>query len=291
MKNKRKTIPILFNGGTYGTFVEWCLLYFSGQLDFLPFNKSGNSHKFVGNHLLDMSGWNKYLESSEVYNLVRFHPKTIESESLITNIDKILLSVDRAILLYAGPQSLLLNLNNKFEKIWSNGWLGYNENNFLPNLKGWGKSNLDGMEVWEIREFLSYYIIPQHLSETEIDKLAACQSASLLKIEIQELFDNFETVIKQLLQYCNLSLVRDDFDSIYKEWAALQKHAAKDKVVDNIIKSVIGNISCEWEELTIVDEAIIQMRLRDLHQLELKCYNLNVFPTNTNDLRKLLINV
>jgi len=291
MKNKRKTIPILFNGGTYGTFVEWCLLYFSGQLNFLPFNKSGNSHKFVGNHLLNMSGWNKYLESSEVYDLVRFHPKTIESESLITNIDKILLSVDRAILLYAGPQSLLLNLNNKFEKIWSNGWLGQNENIFLPNLKGWGKSNLDGMEVWEIREFLSYYIIPQHLSETEIDKLAAYQPASLLKIEIQELFDNFETVIKQLLQYCNLSLVRDDFDSIYKEWAALQKHAAKDKVVDNIIKSVIGNISCEWEELTIVDEAIIQMRLRDLHQLELKCYNLNVFPTNTNDLQKLLINV
>jgi hypothetical protein len=66
-----------------------------------------------------------------------------------------------------------------------------------------------------------------------------------------------------------------------------------DAIVNDIVNSVIDNTIMHWEHLnlTLVDESWIQMILRDSHGLDLQCYNLNAFPKNTSDLKKLLINV
>ena len=70
------------------------------------------------------------------------------------------------------------------------------------------------------------------------------------------------------------------------------KYTQKDIIVDNIVNAIIAGTEYDWGEgkLSLIDESIVQMRLRDLHELDLKCYNLNVFPTNTTDLKKLLFN-
>lgn len=289
----KDTIPIIYNGGSYGTFVEWALRYFSGSTDTLPFNENGNSHKFTGQLLIGMEGWRAYIASNQTFPLVRVHPKTLKEESLIDNIKEILNSVPLGILLYTEHDSVLLNLNNKFDKIWEGGWLEQNQKNFDENIKQWNVTSLDDMTVWQKREFMSFYLWDQHFAETEIDSVIKFDHLNLLKINIRDLFNKFEETIKNLLNYCSLPLVKTNFIEVYNQWVSLQRHAGKDHLVDQIVSNTISKIPYDWREqnLTIVDEAIIQMKLRNLHNLDLKCYNLNVFPTNTQDLRNLLIDV
>ena len=287
-------VPIMYTSGCYGTFIEWCLNYFSGNTKTTPFNSNGNSHKFAGNHVGNISGLRKYLRNNNRYRLVRFHPKTLESESLLENLNEVLDSVDQAILLYADYHSLLLNLNNKFDKVGPNGWLVQNEHIFQKNLVAWGRGkNLSTMETWEVREFLSLYMMPQYLAETELNNILTYQNPKLYKIEIRDLIDNFECTIRQLMSYCELPVVANNFDTIYNQWAPLQVHTQKDIIVDNIVNAIVTGTEYDWSanKLSLIDESIAQMRLRDLHKLDLKCYNLNVFPTNTTDLKKLLFNV
>jgi hypothetical protein len=96
-----------------------------------------------------------------------------------------------------------------------------------------------------------------------------------------------------MLRFSNFELVNSDFDKIYQDWIACQFHIHKDRDIEQIVDCVVNNINLDWSDknLTVVDEGIIQMRLRDLHNLDLLCYNLNVFPKNTFDLRKVLIDV
>jgi hypothetical protein len=294
MIQKKQTTPILFSAGAYGSFLEWALLYFSGQTDIKdPIGRNGNSHNLRGRHLLDMSGWRNYLNSDNHYPLVRLHPKTLDDESIIDNVNEILSFVDKAILIYCGYDTLLLNINNKFEKVWEEGWLAHTQVSFKKNLQGWGKNKLADMSIWEIREFLSFFILAQHLDESGLDAILSYQSPTLIKVNVSDLLSNFESTIKLLLNWCNFDRVRSDFDRVYHNWAAAQKHQFKDRLVNNIVQSVVSQGNLDWsnEQLTIVDEAFIQMKLRDLHKLELRCYNLNVFPTNTPDLRNLLFDV
>jgi len=162
----------------------------------------------------------------------------------------------------------------------------------LNNVAKWNKNRVKDMDKWEEREFLSYYVFSQHKAESEIDNILKFSNPKVLKIEIRELFANFEGIIKKIIDYCDLKLVRNDFDKIFNMWEPLQIHQRKDMIVDKIIDSVIFDNYYDWtnENLTLLDESIVQMKLRDLHNLELKCYNLNVFPKNTLDLKKLLFN-
>lgn len=295
MITRKSTIPILFSGGAYGSFLEWCLLYFSGQTNVHDPTgiTNNNSHAFDGCHLLDMQGWRKYLDNGDFKQFVRFHYKTFEFRSAIDNINEVLSSVDKAILIYCGMDKILLNINNKFDKIYTEGWLLHHQFLFKNELSAWGKDNLQDMEKWELREFLSFYIEPQHLDETEVLNLQSFSSNALLKININDLLDDFETTIRLVLQWSDLKTQRIDFDRVYNNWLPKQIHRNKDKLVGEIVQSVINESNFSWqqEQLTIVDEAFIQMKLRDLHNLKLRCYNLDVFPTNTNDLRKLLFDV
>lgn len=290
----KNTIPIVFNAGLYGTFVEWCLNYFSGQIsNGFPFNDSGNSHQFMGNHLTNMDGWREYLKSHHNHQFARLHPKTSSAESVLGTVNELLTTANRIILLYADTDSTLLAINNKFEKIYDDGWLNHNQSFFYDYLRGWGKDLLSEMALWELREFLSLYIFQQHASESESVIIKQTHWDHVVKIDIRRLFDDFENTITSLADFCSAPIVRDNFDQVYSLWLPLQKHAKKDGVVREIIHSIVDDFEYDWanKQLSLVDEACIQMALRDSHSLDLLCYNLNTFPTNTRDLKKNLTNV
>jgi len=294
MKIRKNTIPILFGAGAYGTFVEWCLNYFSGEdvvVD--PFKLNGNSHRFVGNHFLNLKGWRDYVNSDYNWKFVRFHPKTEQNDSVIETAEEVLLSVEKAVILYHDDSLTLLAINNKFDKIWEEGWLVKTSENFDYHFKNWNKTSLNDMSIWELREFLSLFIFKQHKDEFQNDQVSEYQNEKIKKVNLKSLFNDFENTIKDLLLWCKLDLVKDNFNEIYETWISKQQHRHKDEVVLKIINSVLGEQYYDWsnQKLSIVDEAFIQMSLRDLHNLDLRCYNLNVFPTNTKDLKELLFDV
>lgn len=299
MMSKKDTIPILFAVGTYGTFVEWCLNYFSGE-DVVkdPFDLHGNSHGFKGHHFPDLSGWKSYVDSDNNFKFGRLLPKVKESESVVKSIEEVLLSVDRAIVLYHDSMTLLC-INNKFDKVFEEGWLLNKQQDFASKFKKYirvsdhNKSSLNEMNAWEIREFLSFYIFKQHEAETENNQIIEYQNNNIKKVNIKDLFDNFENTIKDLLSWSKIDLVKKDFSQVYDLWISKQEHRHKDEITRKIINSVLEKHHYDWsnQKLSIVDEAFIQMSLRDLHNLDLRCYNLNVFPTNTKDLKELLFDV
>lgn len=283
----------------YGTFLHWALCYFSGLTDLKsPHTNLSNSHLFRGPqapHLLNIHGWREYIANPHrYYKIVRFHPRGPDPNDKIELVlDEVLQTANKAIVIYHTDDYLLLALNNKIEKIWAHGWLKERESEFVDKLSNWGKSKLSDMDRWELREFLSLYIYNQHIFESDYQDLVTYTNPKLYKLNIHDLINSFEITILDLLSYCKLPVVRNNFDNVYQEWAACQKHFNKDIIVKKIVDSVISKTYFDWPDknLTLVDEAIVQMQLRDLHKLDLKCYNLNVFPTNTNDLQKLLINV
>jgi hypothetical protein len=293
MTSNKNIKLIIYNGGCYGTFVHWALNYFSGKTELLPFKKDGSSHLFAGHQFYSMNEFRNFCDSDTILDSARIHPKFQELESAHDNILEFANLSDRAVLLYADYDSIIFNINNKFEKIWEYGWLEHNGTLIKDNLAKWSDKTLDVMDRWELREFLSFFIYKQHLAESELENVLTLDHENLLKINIKELFENFNSTFKRILDFCDYPETRTNYKEIYDIWTPLQIHRHKDKLVSDIVESVVNNTTFDWsdQKLTIVDEAFIQMRLRDLYKLELLCYNLNVFPTNKADLKKLLINV
>ena len=291
-----KNTCILFNGGSYGTFVEWCLNYFSNLMfdESLPFTEIGNSHRFVGNQLININGCLRYVDSQYNYSFVRAHPVTQQDDDIIINLQYINNNFNKIIFLSSTVDTMAWNINNKFEKIYPHGWLKEFESAFSDNLQQWNCNGLNQMADWEEREFLSINIYEQHLSEIKFDKHQYIKDtfSKFQFVTIDLLRDNFKDTVLSLLEYCNLEVVRvNKFDYVYQEWIKLQHHCNKDQLIKTIIASIINNTYYDWADykLTLVDEALIQYYLREQH-IEIKCYNLNTFPTNTTELKEYLYN-
>ena len=87
---KIDTIPIVFPGGAYGTYLHWCLDTLTSKTPvYTPFTSIGSSHNFQGKHLYNMQGWNNFVLSPMDCKFVRFHPKSTKKESLSKNLDQI----------------------------------------------------------------------------------------------------------------------------------------------------------------------------------------------------------
>lgn len=288
-----KNVCIIFSGGGYGTFTEWCLNYFSDESfsEMLPFTKTGSSCKFAGNLYNSFAGIVKYVNSDLNYPIVRCHPKTLEDENILDNLKFINQNFKKVIYLSITHKSVAWSINNKFDKLYSKGWIHHSQSTFAKHFKAWGEySSYKDMEVWELREFLSFYIYDQHLSESELLMFPIIMDKfkNFCTINIDELRDNFKETISSLLSYCELPMIRiDKIEGVYNKWISHQIHCWKDQLITNIVNAIINNESYDWSDtsLSIVDEALVQYFLRK-NNINIKCYKLNSFPTDTDSLRK-----
>lgn len=288
--NKKDTVLIVYPIGAYGTFLEWCLNYFSGKLinDDLPFKSNGSSHKFKG-FPLDFPGsitTNDYLSSDITYDIARTHwldtPGSRNNVSTYINSYKDYFKF--VIKIHADQDYNLLVLHNILTKVNFEG-----KNDFIKTLNE--VSHIyDYDAVWIKREKLSLIIqyLHSYWNYYETD------SANQLTITVSDLITNLKETLKLIFDRLNFKFDPDrlaKIDWVIEHWLALQKYKDIDKLCRNIIESTLNNINYAWskENLTIYDEAYIQMCLRTLHNTELRCYNLNEFPTDSIDLRKILI--
>lgn len=290
-----KNVCIVFNGGSYGTFVEWCLNLFSDQ-NFsynLPFTDSGNAHRFIGNHLFDVEGCKKYINGNDNFQFVRTHLYNKKNDNLLKNLNLVSQNFQKIIYLTPSYETIAWNINNKFDKLFPNGWLNETKKTFEKQLLKWGNyTDHNAMKPWELREFLSFFLFKAHVNEAGMKKIPHIidNYKNVNVIYIDELKNDFEGTINKLLKYCQLIPVNmDKIPIVYENWKACQIHIDKDEIIKNIVDSVVNGIDFSWREtsLTLVDEALIQYYLRQ-HKIEIKCYNLNDFPKNTEELRKYL---
>ena len=81
-------------------------------------------------------------------------------------------------------------------------------------------------------------------------------------------------------------MVKNNFDYVFDAWISRQTFANRDAEVNEIVSSILANKDMTWKELSIIDEAVIQKKLRD-NGINLKCFGLDIFPRSVKELKKI----
>jgi hypothetical protein len=289
----------VFAGGSYGTYLEWLLTTLTTDCPIVePLRlDSGSSHNFRGNHLINMAGWNKYTTNTEQhFQFVRLHPKTEKKESITASLETILSSVDRVIYLYPDSDSILLNINNYYTKIWKNWWTWMFNNEINPDkiYNNWSidpTTPMDQIPIWIKREFLSYYLLPSWFDQVEWFHPAKWNHNRCYTLLITDLLDNIEQVLEEIKTSTNLTFVKPikSILPLHKKMLNLQQHRGQDLLCYKIINSIVNDIEFSWDDqlLPLPSQSYIQWRLRELGY-EIKCHDLNLFPTNSIHLKSIL---
>jgi hypothetical protein len=293
--NLSKTIPIVFNGGSYGTYLEWALTTLTtNEKIVVPFTSLGNSHGFVGNHLIDMAGWQKFTAGNSSYAFVRVHPKTTKQESLSQNLDCMLNTVDKIIYLYPDHRTKLLVINNYFTKVWNN-WWSYQfdkeiSQDYIYNNWPVDRSvDINDLPNWIKREFLSYYLMPSWHDQVEWYHPDTWQHPRCLMLTVSELLCDFVSSLTKIKNFCQLTYIKDPQQLIpYHNWMlSLQRHLPQDALCNEIVARTINDEAFEWNTLPLASEGWIQWELRNLGY-EIRCDGLDTFPTDSIQLKNLL---
>jgi hypothetical protein len=289
------TVPIVYNPGAYGTYLEYLLDTFTCQgsqrFHGLPFDaNTGSSHQFIGHFVNSVTGWRNYIADQKFSKFVRLHPKTLKDESLSCNIHKILSSVNQAILIYPTESTLILNLNNYYYKVWDS-WLQtqFDSNNISISVlyDNWPiskETKISEIPNWIIREFLSLYLVPAWYAQIEWPLSEQLSNPNLLIVRLSDLMHDIIATVEKICKFCNLDLIinHQQLSDIHQIMLSYQKNLHKDVLCRKIVQHVVDGIDFDYsnETLTLIDESWIQWRLRELGY-ELQCHELNQFPTST----------
>lgn len=289
------TVAIAFSGGTYGTYLEWCLDTLTTEKEISPpFNTNGNSHNYPGTHLLNMAGWNEFVQGSNQPNFARLHPKTSKNESLTKNLEQLCRESEFVIHLYPSENTKLLCINNLFTKVWEDWWTQEFESTSDTGMiyQNWPiepGTPLKDVPVWIKREFLSFYMVPSWNDMVEWYHPSVWSHPKCLTVTVEELLYNFEFTLDKITTVLNLDTKKEIQQLLpyHKQNLQLQKFLHHDQLCANIVQSMYSNTDWSWEPLGLFGESWVQWELRN-QGFEIQCHDLDIFPTNSLQLKKLL---
>lgn len=299
--SKKNTLPIVFHAGSYGTYLEWCLTTLTLDIDInLPLTEKGNSHNFKGNHLLDIERWNQYVVSDNQYPFVRFHPKISQSDDLHEILNTLSAQVNFFVYIYPTQNTLLLSLNNQFNKIWNDWWSHAFQSESIDIKKIYDNWPVDRsipveqIPHWIRREFLSYYMMPMYFDQIEWDKKVHYNQSNCVLVTIDELLYNFQNVIARIVDQTKIKLFKsiDSLEFYHAQMIERQTNINQDFLAKKIVDSIVNEVAFDWQDqtLTLVTESYLQWELRN-RGFEMRCDGLDKFPTNSVQLKELLYSV
>ena len=298
MRQIKDTIPIAFNGGAYGTYLEWLLTTLTTDWPVMaPFATAGNSHGFRGNHLNTMYGWDVYVNAIDPpKEFVRIHPKTREEHSISDNLETILSSVDRCLYIYPDRGSVLLNLNNNFAKVWDDWWTEQFRRDMNPEkiYQNWPVDRsvpIDKIPIWIQREFLSYYLMPAWYDQVDWFHPDVWQHDRCTTIFTNELLDDIKGVLARIQEATGLVWTKpvSDILPIHQKMVSLQNFRSQDQLCSDIVNNTLGSVPFDWadKKLPLPSQCYIQWELRN-RGYEMACHGLDLFPTNSVNLKSIL---
>lgn len=299
MKN---TLVIAFNGGAYGTYLEWVLnsLITIGEI-IPPFTELGNSHNtFLGHNFYNMEKFRAYLDSDSDFATARLHPKNYKTDSLQNNLEFILNNTSRVILLYPDRAHELMCVCNYMTKIWQgheyDGAMAYMDPNDI--YQGYGiapGTDLRTIPVWISREHMSFNLFDSLRDQVEWYFPDNWRHDRAMVITTKELFYDFPNMLVRIENFWgSKKYIRNIYDMVpfHNTMIDIQPHLGKDQLCDRILRSVTGEIDDQFEfgNLCLTSQAWIQHQLR-LGGYEIRCHDLNTFPHNTKQLQDLIYQV
>jgi hypothetical protein len=159
---------------------------------------------------------------------------------------------------------------------------------FADSIQKWNDLNLTNR--WDNRERLALCCRPFDTLNAETERnVDLCYPH--LWIDSRLLWHNGKDTIYRIMDYVDLDIIKSKYDhwhSIYLLWQ--EKHTNALEFVytyKHIVDSIVNNWFYDID-LTFDQEVIIQHCLIYQHNLNLKTWKLEKFPSNTQDLHKLL---
>ena len=298
MSDKIDTIPVIFQGGSYGSYLIWLLkMLFSDEKLYSPFElKKGNSHR-VKLHSIDIHQWlADHTVCDHTQNFVKVHAKIKSSDSLESNLTRLTDYFGRSILIYPSRQTYLLHSNNYVYKIRDDLWSGslayMDVNNLYNNFPVDRSVSLPNVPRYIIREWLSFNFFNSMNSQIEWYLPDRITHTNCLILFIDDLLYDLEKSLGIVKNFLQLPYTKDIKCILpyHKENLSAQKFLKQDQLAIDIINSVqTRQLDLCWkaDDLTIITEAWIEQWLRQ-QGYHFKNFQLDNFPTSAAQLVDLL---
>lgn len=292
-------IIIPFSPGSFGSLVEYCIREFSVEfknlrpISFLgnPIKDDGSVHRYKKlNHPVNKNELKSAIQTSSEILTPIYPMKDIKSNEIIKFINLFKKSTDTILLIKISNYKWAeINFLFKWYKIWKG--LNFSHtiiHNDVEKIKSlvtkWNSEykTFDDFKTWEFREFLSLYYY-DFIKNDIIDESIPSS------ITNEEIITNTHSTILKVFDLCNLTIDRpEELKEFINYWRDKQQYVLNEYyLIDDIVNNTIDNKSFSWNLICLFSEAIVQKRLRD-SGYELKCYDLNEFPTNAKQLNQLL---
>lgn len=284
---------VLFPAGAFGTTVEYSIRRFSNELATINGTvlETGSMHSFkkefhpnsIDNFINDVN-INKDV-ALELVTPVYPGNNYLTPAETITELKKHIDPVQKLVLIHL--TDLKMSERNELFNYYKNG-----EHFLTSTLKGkhinWNSeyTSYKDMQIFELREALSFFIDQQgyHLDVSNIIE------HNWLSITPDDILGNFKETILRIIKYFELTFDESqNIDEFHTGWFEKQQYILKEfDTINSVVNAVNSDKLFEWSKLSILGEAIVQSRLRR-QGIELACYQLNEFPNNTDNLKKVLI--
>jgi hypothetical protein len=289
-------IFVFFVPGMFGSTIEALLSSFTVEYASdeasLNLTTDGSMHTFAKQaHLTSLDSIRSAHKRpvkicTPIYPMIDAHLSDIVQELELREDDNVLMIHANSI------ESAELNMLFQYYKIAkgvSNKSLGIFCVDNKQNIINWNKyyTSWKDMQLWELREWLSlfYTVWVQEWINSKDVKF----SKDVFPITNTEILDNLESTFIKIVNHLNLTLTNEsELSEFCKKWTKAQQYIVDEyNLIEPIVQNSIDNVDFDWQELNIITESIIQQKIR-LAGYEIRCYNLNKFPTNSKELNKLL---
>jgi|694.fasta_scaffold150113_5 hypothetical protein len=291
-------IHIFFVPGMFGSTIEYVLRCFTKEYTVLH-NRSicsdGSMHNFIKefhpkqqNTLVNLANLGVDAITTPIYPFCDMHLPEILQTMQLQHVDY---HTDKFVLLHTNSVSgAELNILFQYHKIAAGQKIKLGLESFCGNnahnIKNWNASytNWKDMQTWELREWFSLFYVSWVQewiqSQYEIDN-------KFLKIDHLDVLNDFVPTMEKIINHCGLTLT-SGLEKFGIEWRHKQQYIVDEfDLLNQIISHTVSNKDLTWNPINVISEAIIQQRLRSLGY-EIRCDQLNTFPTDSKTLYNLL---
>ena len=289
-------INIFFVPGMFGSTLEYMLRNFTNN--FTPVTGEilldGSVHSFEKQFHWHHEGIEKlfstFNDSIEIANIL-YPEETHSINWIIENWPDDLTKSKNIMVVAENLRNAELNLLFQYYKIAYGVKLKFGLNIFfcINNLDKWDEKikNWSDARLWQLRESYSLFY-PRMIEESWT--LNDTDIPNLITVKNYDILYNLKETFLKIVNFCELTLRDENLDTFITEWVSKQNYIINEfNLLDKIVQSTLNKEYFDWsnDRLCLISEAIIQQRLRQ-HGYNIKCCNLNKFPTNSKELENLL---
>ena len=249
-------IQLIYLAGSYGNYILWCMYSFTSL------NTSGT---------IDIS------ESSNGFDYVRRLPKNI----VIKPSHYVFSDIHNMVAIMPDRHRRIEYMNNVIVKDGDNNHRFVLNDSFPPK----------DLPIWEQRELFSYWLRDNLFVDSTIDHFESMigkfEGAKVLSNGNDFLKDPVTELTKISKPFGLTVILEDELIKCTNDFVAKQPFLDHHIFLDNYLSDLLSGVSRK-DTLTFFDAAWTQAELLK-RGYELRCFDLDIWPENTDDVRKLLI--